>query len=65
MHRTLRKRGRVSRVLKASHDKAEIARLNTSLDRLSGDLGLAGIATVDIQAGCFSLAPPSCDECMQ
>lgn len=41
------KRGRVSRVLKASHDKAEIARLNASLDRLSGDLGLAGIATVE------------------
>ena len=34
-------------MLKASHDKAEVARLNASLDRLSGDLGLAGIATVE------------------
>lgn len=41
------KRGRVSRVLKAAHDKAEMARLNASLDRLSGDMGLAGIATVE------------------
>lgn len=41
------RRGRVSRVLKASHDKAEIARFNASLDRLAGDLGLAGIATVE------------------
>ncbi|CAM9783453.1 unnamed protein product [Scytosiphon promiscuus] len=41
------RRGRVSRVLKASHDKAEIDRLHASLDRLTGDLGLAGIATVE------------------
>lgn len=40
-------RGRLSRVMKASHDKAEIARLNASLDRLSGDIGLASIATVE------------------
>lgn len=40
-------RGSVSRVLKASSDKDEIAELNSRIDRLTGDLGLGGIATVE------------------
>ena len=40
------RRGRVSRVLKASSDREEIARLNARVDQLSGDLSLAGIASV-------------------
>ncbi|CAM9378410.1 unnamed protein product, partial [Hapterophycus canaliculatus] len=47
------RRGRVSRVLKASHDKAEIGRLNARLDRLTNDLGLAGIATVEQKVDTF------------
>ena len=40
------RRGKVSRVLKASSDKGEIAGLNARIDRLTSDLGLSGIATV-------------------
>lgn len=40
------RRGRISRVLKASSDREEIAKLNARVDQLSGDLGLAGIATL-------------------
>lgn len=39
-------RGKLWRVLKASSDKDELAALNARVDRLTGDLGLAGIATV-------------------
>ncbi|CAN0075431.1 unnamed protein product [Scytosiphon promiscuus] len=41
------RRGKLSRVLKASSDKDEIAELNARLNRLTGDLGLAGIATLE------------------
>eukprot|EP00752_Nemacystus_decipiens_P012273 g10879.t1 len=44
------RRGRVSRVLKASGDKDEIAGLNARVDRLTGDLGLAGIAVLEGKA---------------
>ena len=40
------RRGKVSRLLKASSDKGEIARSNARIDRLTSDLGLSGIATV-------------------
>lgn len=40
-------RGRVSRVLKASSDKDEIAGLNARVDRVVGDLGLAGITVLE------------------
>eukprot|EP00903_Cladosiphon_okamuranus_P018330 g16862.t1 len=40
------RRGRVSRVLKASRDREEIARLNGRVDELSRDLILAGVASV-------------------
>lgn len=40
------RRGMVSRVLKATHDKDEIAGLKQRLEDLEGDLRLAGIATV-------------------
>ncbi|CAM9494876.1 unnamed protein product [Ectocarpus sp. 13 AM-2016] len=42
-----RRRSKVSRVLKASSDKSEIAGLNSSVDRLTTDLGLAGIAVLE------------------
>lgn len=38
-------RGRFRRVFKASDDKDEIAELNARVDRLAGDLQLAGIVT--------------------
>lgn len=41
------RRGKVSRVLKASSDRDEIAALNASIDRLAADLGLAGIAALN------------------
>lgn len=41
------RRGKVSRVFKASSDRDEIAGLNASVDRLMGDLGLAGIAVLE------------------
>ncbi|CAM9184093.1 unnamed protein product, partial [Ectocarpus sp. 4 AP-2014] len=41
------RRGKVSRVLKASSDKSEIARINSSVDHLTTDLGLAGIAVLE------------------
>lgn len=41
------RRGRVSRILSASGDKDEIARLNARVDRVTGDLGLAGIAILN------------------
>ncbi|CAM9897766.1 unnamed protein product [Ectocarpus fasciculatus] len=41
------RRGKVSRVLKASSDKSEIAGLNSRVDRLTADLGLAGIAILE------------------
>ena len=44
------RRGRVTRVLKASSDKDEIARLNAHVGRLTGDLGLAGIAVIEGKA---------------
>lgn len=44
------RRGMLSRVLKASRDKDEIAGLNASVDRLTGDLGLAGIAVLEGKA---------------
>lgn len=40
------RRGRVSRVLKASSDREEIARLSARVDQLSGDSSLAGVASV-------------------
>eukprot|EP00903_Cladosiphon_okamuranus_P018858 g17346.t1 len=40
-------RGRMSRVLKASSDKDEIAGLNALVDRAAGDLRLAGIAVIE------------------
>lgn len=40
------RRGKVSRVLRASSVKAELAGLNERVDRLTADLGLSGIATV-------------------
>lgn len=40
------RRGRLSRVLKASDDREEIAGLNARVDQLTGDLALAGIATL-------------------
>lgn len=43
-------RGKVSRVLKASGDKDEIAALNTRMDRATGDLGLVGIAVLEGKA---------------
>ena len=39
-------RGRVSRVLKASSDKVELAGINARIDRLAGDLRLRRIATL-------------------
>lgn len=44
------RRSRVWRVLKASSDKDEITRLNARVGRLTGDLGLAGIAVVEGKA---------------
>lgn len=41
------RRGRFWRVIKASSDKDEIAGLNARVDRLTRDLGLAGIATLN------------------
>lgn len=41
------RRGKVSRVLKASKDKSEIAGLNSRVDRLTADLGLAGMAILE------------------
>lgn len=43
-------RGRVERTLKASGDKDEIAGLNALIDRVAGDLGLAGIAVLEEKA---------------
>lgn len=42
-----RRRGRMSRILKASRDKGEIAGLNERIDRVAVDLGLAGLATLE------------------
>ena len=44
------RRGRVSRVWKASSDKDEIAGLNACVDRLTGDMGLAGIVILEGKA---------------
>lgn len=44
------RRGKLSRVLKASRDKDEITGLNERIDRAMGDLGLAGIATLEGKA---------------
>lgn len=44
------RRGRMSRVLKASSDNDGIAALNALVDRLAGDLGLAGIAVLEGKA---------------
>lgn len=44
------RRGKVSRLLNASSDNDEIAGLNTRVDRLTGDLGLAGIAILEGKA---------------
>ncbi|CAM9264189.1 unnamed protein product, partial [Laminaria digitata] len=41
------RRGRLRRIFKASDDKDEIAGLSARVDRLTGDLQLAGIATVE------------------
>lgn len=60
------RRGRLSRVLKASGDKEEIAWLNAHVDQLTGDLGLAGIATL---VSCFGRAAcpfgPAYTKCRQ
>ena len=40
-------RGRVSRVLKASSDKDDIAGLNARIDSVAGDLSLAGVAILE------------------
>lgn len=42
-----RRRGRVWRVIKASSDTAEIAKLNACIDRLAGDFGLASFAILE------------------
>ena len=42
-------RGRVSRVMKASSDKNELAGLNARIDRLIRDLGLRGIAAILVE----------------
>lgn len=39
-------RGGLSRVLKASRDKGELAGINARIDRLAADLRLSGIATI-------------------
>lgn len=44
---TRNRRGRLRRFLKASDDKDKIARLNARIDRLTGDLQLEGIVTVE------------------
>lgn len=44
------RRSKVSRVLKASSDKDEIAGLHACVDRLTGDSGLAGIAVLEGKA---------------
>ena len=41
------RRGRFSRVVKASSDKDDIAQLNARIDRLAGDLGLASNAILE------------------
>lgn len=41
------RRGIFMRVLKAESDKAEIAKLHARIGDLTGDMGLAGIASVD------------------
>ena len=55
-------RGKVSRVLKASSDKDEIAALNVRVDRVRGDLGLAGVAAILVSVFplmvCFSCRTP-------
>eukprot|EP00752_Nemacystus_decipiens_P003524 g3250.t1 len=43
-------RGKVSRVLKASSDKDEIAALNARVDRVTSGLGLAGVAVLEGKA---------------
>ena len=58
------RRGRVSRLLKASSDKDEIAALNARVDRLTGDLGLAGVAILEgkadnMKAMLVSFPPPT------
>lgn len=54
------RRGRVSRVLKASSDRDEIAGLNAVVDRLTGDLGLAGIAVLEGKADDMKAMLVSC-----
>lgn len=44
------RRGKISRVLKASSDKDKITELNARVDRLTGDLGLTGIASMQGKA---------------
>lgn len=50
------RRGMLLRALKASSDRDEIAELNARVDRLTGDLGLAGIAI--LVSAISSLLPP-------
>lgn len=54
------RRSKVSRVLKASSDKEEIAGLNARVDRLTGDLGLIGIATLNGKANATKAMLVSC-----
>ena len=55
-------RGKVSRVLKASSDKDEIAAMNARVDRVRGDLGLAGVGAILVSVFplmvCFSCRTP-------
>lgn len=58
-------RGKVSRVLKASSDKDDISVLNARVDRVTGSLGLAGMAVLegkadDMKAMLVSVFPFGC-----
>lgn len=54
------RRGRLLGALKASSDRDDIAGLNARVDRLTGDLGLAGIAILVSYFGCSYMSLLSC-----